>query len=76
MKLKTLRFYLKSFKIGLKAGGASELNFVNVLGQEGEYQDHSLIYGREGQKCKRCGGIIKKTFLGSRGTYFCENCQK
>lgn len=61
----------------LKFGGASELNFVNVLGQEGSYQNHSLVYGREGQKCqKNDGGTIKKFFLGGRGTYCCEEHQK
>ncbi|HYM64944.1 MAG TPA: bifunctional DNA-formamidopyrimidine glycosylase/DNA-(apurinic or apyrimidinic site) lyase [Candidatus Sulfotelmatobacter sp.] len=62
----------KSFKYG----GASELNFVNVLGQEGEYQNHSLVYGKQGQKCPRDGTIIKKYFLGGRGTYVCEKHQK
>lgn len=60
----------------LKYGGASELNFVNVMGQEGEYQMHSLVYGKKGQKCPVCGSEIKKIFLGGRGTFFCEKCQK
>ncbi len=76
---------LKVLKLGLKTGGATELNFVNVLGEEGEYQEHSLVYGRQGQKCKRCGrrpegsarrGIIKKIKLAGRGTYYCPACQK
>lgn len=61
---------------GMKYGGASELNFVNVLGQEGGYQRHSLVYGKQGGPCPNCGKIIKKYFLGGRGTYTCENCQK
>jgi formamidopyrimidine-DNA glycosylase len=64
-------------KKSLKYGGASELNFVNILGQEGQYQNHSLVYGREGEKCsKGDGGIIKKYFLGGRGTYWCQKHQK
>lgn len=62
----------KSFKYG----GASELNFVNVMGQEGEYQNHSLVYGKKGEKCSKDGEIIKKIFLGGRGTFFCEKHQK
>ncbi|MBI4098071.1 MAG: bifunctional DNA-formamidopyrimidine glycosylase/DNA-(apurinic or apyrimidinic site) lyase [Candidatus Levybacteria bacterium] len=61
---------------GFKYGGASELTFVNVLGQEGEYQRHSLVYGKKGQKCPNCGGEIEKIFLGGRGTFFCPACQK
>mgnify|MGYP001580583213 FL=1 len=67
---------LEVMKLGFKYGGSSEVDFVNALGQKGSYQDHSRVYGRKGEKCPNCGGIIKKTFLGGRGTYFCENCQK
>lgn len=64
-------------KRGLKYGGATELNYVNALGEEGAYQDHFLAYGKEGQPCPRnCGGTFKKITLGGRGTYFCEHCQK
>lgn len=67
---------LKVLELGIKAGGASELNFVNVLGQEGGYQNHTLVYGKKGQKCKRSdGGIIKRIVLGGRGTFFCPVCQ-
>ncbi len=67
---------LKVLKKGLENGGASELNYVNVLGQEGKYQHHFLAYARDGKKCVRCGKIMKKITLGGRGTYFCEGCQK
>lgn len=61
---------------GLKYGGSSELNYVNALGEEGSYQDHTLAYGRQGDICDRDGGKFKKFFLGGRGTYMCEKCQK
>jgi formamidopyrimidine-DNA glycosylase len=62
---------------GLKYGGASELTFVTPDGEEGEYQKHTLVYGQEGEPCERCHkSVIKKFFLGGRGTYFCPVCQK
>ena len=67
---------LRVLKKGLANGGASELNYVNALGQEGKYQHHFLAYGKDGEKCVRCGSIIKKIKLGGRGTYFCPTCQK
>ena len=78
---------LKVLKAGFKYKGASELNFVNVLGEEGDYQKHFLVYSREGQKCKRSGRrskssarqddhIIKKIKLGGRRTYYSQKCQK
>jgi|SRR3989344_1969614 len=67
---------LKVLTLGLRNGGASELNYVNALGQEGKYQNHFLAYARDGEKCIRCGTIMKKITLGGRGTYFCPACQK
>jgi formamidopyrimidine-DNA glycosylase len=61
-------------KKSLKYGGSSDENFVNALGQEGNYQKHALVYGKEEEKCP-CGGIIQKIKLGGRGTYFCPACQ-
>lgn len=66
----------KVMEKSLKYGGSSELTYVNVLGQEGEYQHHTLIYGRDGNICERDGNKIKKYYLGGRGTYWCEKCQK
>lgn len=66
----------KVFEMGLKYGGSSELNYVNALGEDGQYQNHTLIYGKKGEKCKRDGSIIQKNYLGGRGTYFCPACQR
>lgn len=81
---------LTVLKAGLKYGGASELAFVTPDGAEGEYQNHTLVYGHQGEPCPRCnkaparnassiadaGGKIEKYFLSGRGTYWCPNCQK
>jgi formamidopyrimidine-DNA glycosylase len=62
---------------GLKYGGASELAFVTPDGAEGEYQNHTLVYGHEGEPCSRCHRAkIEKYFLSGRGTYWCSNCQR
>lgn len=66
---------IKVLEDGIKRGGSSENTFVNPDGSEGNYQNFTLVYGREGQKCKRCSVIIKKIQLGGRGSYFCPNCQ-
>ncbi|OGM21692.1 DNA-formamidopyrimidine glycosylase [Candidatus Woesebacteria bacterium RIFCSPHIGHO2_01_FULL_38_9] len=62
---------------GLKYGGASELAFVTPDGKEGEYQNHTLAYGHQGEPCGRCHKAkIEKYFLSGRGTYFCPLCQR
>jgi len=64
-------------KRGLAYGGASELAFVTPDGQEGKYQEHTLVYGKEGSVCKHgCQGKIEKFMLNGRGTYWCRKCQK
>jgi formamidopyrimidine-DNA glycosylase len=60
----------------LSFGGSSDENFVNALGQDGNYQDHTLVYGKKGQKCPKCGEILEKIQLGGRGTFFCPVCQR
>jgi len=68
---------LSVLKNGIKYGGASELAFVTPDGTEGEYQNHTLSYGREREPCERCHkSTIQKFFLGGRGTYWCPVCQK
>jgi len=68
---------LHVLKEGMKYGGASELSFVTPDGGEGSYQNHTLVYGHEGEPCERCHkATIQKIFLGGRGTYFCPFCQK
>jgi formamidopyrimidine-DNA glycosylase len=68
---------LSVLKEGIKYGGASELAFVTPDGTEGKYQNHTLVYGHEGEPCERCHkSTIQKYFLGGRGTYWCPVCQK
>lgn len=68
---------LKVLKKAIKYRGSSELNFVDVLGQKGEYQNHFLVYGRKGKECRReDGGVIEKVYLAGRGTFYCTVCQK
>ncbi len=61
---------------GIKYGGASVDKYVDAAGVGGKYQEHFLIYGRGGEKCKRDGETIIKIKLGGRGTYYCPVCQK
>lgn len=60
---------------GLETGGASEWQYVNALGQTGEYQNFFQVYGKQGTKCPRDGSVIQKITLGGRGTFFCPTCQ-
>ena len=41
---------------------------------DGDYTP--LVYGREGEKCKRCNNLISRIVVGQRGTHFCPKCQR
>lgn len=67
---------IEVIKLGIKYGGASSSNYVDVSGLGGSYQDHFLVYKRAGEKCQNCGTKIEKIKMGGRGTFFCPKCQK
>lgn len=77
LEIKKLRgAIIKVLKAGIKYRGASDQYYLDALGHKGSYQDHFLVYNREGKKCFDCGGKIKKIKLGGRGTFFCPKCQR
>lgn len=55
--------------------GSSISDFVDADGEPGEYQQHHRAYGREGEKCYRCGSIIRRAIVAGRSSYFCPRCQ-
>jgi formamidopyrimidine-DNA glycosylase len=60
----------------IKYKGSSVDSYVQVSGKPGNYVQYHKVYDREGEKCLRCKGIIKRIALSGRGTYFCPKCQK
>lgn len=69
---------LRVLEEGLKYGGSSAADeaYIKPTGEPGSYQEHFRVYQQDGQKCPKCGGIVKRIALGGRGTFFCPNCQK
>ncbi|MCL1839960.1 bifunctional DNA-formamidopyrimidine glycosylase/DNA-(apurinic or apyrimidinic site) lyase [Candidatus Saccharibacteria bacterium] len=61
----------------IESGGSSMKNYVRADGTKGNYlEKFAKVFGREGEKCERCGGIIKKIRVAGRGTHYCPRCQK
>ncbi len=56
--------------------GSSISNFVDADGEPGAYQQHHRAYGREGEKCYRCGSIMRRAIVAGRSSYYCPNCQR
>lgn len=78
-EIKILRYsILGVLEDGLKYGGSSAADeaYIKPSGEPGEYQKHFRVYQRDGEKCPRCGEVIKRINLGGRGTFFCPACQR
>lgn len=57
-------------------GGSSISNYVDGGGHRGRFQEMHMVYGREGEPCKRCGHPIRRIVVAQRGTHYCAQCQK
>jgi formamidopyrimidine-DNA glycosylase len=67
----------KTLAESIKNRGTSADAYVDANGEAGTNVANLKVYGREGKPClRRDGGIIKKTTLGGRGTFWCPVCQR
>ncbi len=80
IKYNELRKVYKNIKLvlnqAIKAKGSSVGEYVRTDGSWGEMGKYHWVYGRKGQKCKKCGSIIESLKLGGRTASFCPKCQK
>lgn len=57
-------------------GGTSFNDYVNAIGESGQYMAELAVFQREGEECPRCGGRIRRITQSGRSTFFCPMCQK
>jgi formamidopyrimidine-DNA glycosylase len=60
----------------IAAGGSSLKDYVQTDGELGYFQHDFKVYGRDGQKCRRCAATIARDVMGGRSTFYCPACQK
>lgn len=60
----------------IERGGSTLRNFQAIDGELGHFQTHCDVYGREGQGCKRCEGVVKRRVMNQRSTFYCPGCQR
>lgn len=60
----------------LKLRGTSKDMYLDARGEKGEYMPQLKVYGHEGEKCKRCGGVVERLKIGGRSAHYCSICQK
>jgi len=59
----------------IAAGGTTLRDYRNALDGKGEHGPQLAVYGRTDQPCSRCGHLITRLVVGSRGTHICPVCQ-
>jgi formamidopyrimidine-DNA glycosylase len=60
----------------IEQGGTTLRDFVGGDGQPGYFKQQLNVYGRGGQACRTCGGVLNEVRLGQRSTVFCRHCQR
>lgn len=60
----------------IAAGGSSLRDFVRSDGRPGYFQLEYAVYGREGEPCPVCGGLVRCARHGGRSTFHCPACQR
>lgn len=50
-------------------------DFTDIFGKPGSYQLELKVYGRDGQACKRCRGVVTKARVANKTVWFCPDCQ-
>lgn len=77
IELKNLYKAVKDvLNLGIKLGGESFADYRNVKGEKGKFDGQRMAYKREGEKCFRCGSVIKRLKFGGRSSFYCPSCQK
>lgn len=63
-------------KVSIENRGTTFNNYVDSDGRTGSHINFLKVYGRDGEKCKKCKNIILKKKHAGRGTHYCVECQK
>jgi formamidopyrimidine-DNA glycosylase len=63
-------------KEAIAKGGSTLRDYVDARGEPGYFQLEYMVYGREGEPCRVCGGLIRQRRLGARASFYCPRCQR
>lgn len=73
---KLFKMVEKVLEISIANRGTTFNNYVDSDGNTGAHINFLKVYGRDGEKCKKCKGLILKKKHAGRGTHYCVVCQK
>jgi formamidopyrimidine-DNA glycosylase len=58
------------------AGGSSLRDHRQTDGALGYFQHSFQVYGRNGEPCAHCGGVVRRITQSGRATFYCGGCQR
>ncbi len=56
-------------------GGSTLKDYKNIDGGTGYFQHQFAVYGKAGNNCSKCSGVIEKVMQNGRSSFFCKTCQ-
>jgi formamidopyrimidine-DNA glycosylase len=60
----------------VEACGTTFRDYVTPTGASGDFGNFLAVYGREGERCRKCGAKIERlSWPPGRSTYYCPRCQ-
>jgi formamidopyrimidine-DNA glycosylase len=62
-------------KEAIRLKGSSVSDYQDTDGQKGTFQARHRVYQRDGEKCFRCGSLIRHATVAGRSSHFCVRCQ-
>lgn len=60
----------------IERGGTTLRDFLRPDGEPGYFEQELMVYGREGETCKRCGSPLRSARIGQRASVWCPRCQR
>lgn len=69
-------FTNETLKEAIEKGGTTIRSYTSSLKVTGLFQLELLVHTKVNQPCSICHNLIKKIKVQTRGTYYCEHCQK
>ncbi|OGD67654.1 hypothetical protein A2442_03720 [Candidatus Campbellbacteria bacterium RIFOXYC2_FULL_35_25] len=80
LKEKEIEKIFKAINLILKKAvrmrGTSDVDYRDTEGKPGSFQNVLRVYGRDGERCLGCRGLVIREKLGQRSIFFCPKCQK
>jgi formamidopyrimidine-DNA glycosylase len=56
--------------------GTTFRSYRDSEGQPGRFAERLMVYGRDGEQCRKCSGSIRAVVVGQRSSFFCSQCQR